>query len=265
MPAMNVAMVQFAPVFGDVQENLRAIEEACSGLSADLVVLPELCTTGYQFRDRQELLRLAEPAGGPSIKALAGVAASCGGHLVAGFAEKETDRVYNSAALLGPDGLVGVYRKVHLFSEEKRLFEPGDAGFPVFRAGGVPLGIMVCFDWIFPESARSLALGGAWVIAHCANLVLPFCQDALITRALENRVFIISSNRTGTEERVSGQKYAFTGRSRIVGPDGKVLADGPPDAPAVITAVIDPSQASDKKVTPLNHVIRDRRNDQYRL
>jgi len=258
-------MVQFAPVFGDARENLRVIEEACADLSADLVVLPELCTTGYQFRDRKELLELAEPAGGPTLKALAGVAADCGGHLVAGFAEKEKDRVYNSAVLLGPDGVLGVYRKVHLFSEEKRLFEPGDAGFPVFRAGGVPLGMMVCFDWIFPESARSLALGGAWVIAHCANLVLPFCQNALITRALENRVFIISCNRTGAEERVAGKKYVFTGRSRIVGPDGKVLADGPPDAPAVITAEIDPSQASDKKLTPLNHLVRDRRTDQYRL
>jgi predicted amidohydrolase len=262
---MKVAMVQFAPVFGDAQENLRAIEEACSGLSADLVVLPELCTTGYQFRDRQELLELAEPDDGPSIKALAGVATACGGRLVAGFAEKENDLVYNSAALVGPEGVLGIYRKVHLFSEEKRLFEPGDAGFPVFRVGGVPLGMMVCFDWIFPESARSLALGGAWVIAHCANLVLPFCQDALITRALENRVFIISCNRTGTEERVAGQKYVFTGRSRIVGPDGKVLADGPPDAPAVITAEIDPRRADDKKVTPLNDVVRDRRTDQYRL
>jgi predicted amidohydrolase len=265
MLTMNVAMVQFAPVFGEVEDNLRAIEQACADLSADLVVLPELCTTGYQFRDRRELMGLAEPADGPSLEKLCGVAAACGGHLVAGFAEKEADRFYNSAALLGPDGVAGVYRKVHLFSDEKHLFEPGDAGFPVFRAGGVPVGMMVCFDWIFPESARSLALGGAWVIAHCANLVLPFCQDALITRALENRVFIVSCNRTGTEERVSGQKYVFTGRSRIVGPDGKVLADGPPDAAALISATIDPSQASDKKVTPLNHVIRDRRNDQYRL
>ena len=262
---MNVAMVQFAPVFGEVEENLRAVEEACADLSADLVVLPELCTTGYQFRDRKELLELAEQPGGRSLKRLSGVAAACGGHLVAGFAEKKSDQVFNSAALVGPEGVVGVYRKIHLFSDEKRLFEPGDRGFPVFRAGGVPVGIMVCFDWLFPESARSLALGGAWVIAHPANLVLPYCQDALITRALENRVFIISCNRTGAEERITGQKYQFTGRSRIVGPDGKVLADGPPDAPAVVTAEIDPSQASDKKITSLNHIIRDRQTDQYRL
>jgi predicted amidohydrolase len=262
---MNVAMVQFAPVFGAVEENLRAVEEACAGLSADLVVLPELCTTGYQFQGRKELLELAEPADGQSMQRLSGLAASCGGHLVAGFAEKESDQVFNSAALVGPDGVVGVFRKVHLFSEEKRLFEPGDRGFPVFRAGGVPVGIMVCFDWIFPESARSLALGGAWIIAHPANLVLPFCQDALITRALENRVFIMSCNRTGEEERVAGQKYQFTGRSRIVGPDGKVLADGPANVPAIITAEFDPSLASDKKVTNLNHIIRDRRTDQYRL
>jgi predicted amidohydrolase len=265
MLAMRVAMVQFAPVFGEVQENLKAIESACAGLSADLVVLPELCTTGYQFRDRRELLQLAEPAGGPSLRRLSGAAAACGGHLVAGFAEKEADLAFNSAALVGPEGVLGVYRKVHLFSEEKRLFEQGDRGFPVFRVGGVPVGMMICFDWIFPESARSLSLGGAWVIAHCANLVLPFCQDALITRALENRVFILSCNRTGEEERIAGQKYVFTGRSRMVAPDGAVIEEGSPDAPAVVVAEIDPARASDKKLTALNHIIRDRRTDQYRL
>jgi predicted amidohydrolase len=262
---MKVALVQFAPVFGEVEENLRTLEEACAGLSADLVVLPELCTTGYQFQNRQELLELAEPASGPSLRRLSGAAAACGGHLVAGFAEKEADLAFNSAALVGPEGVVGVYRKVHLFSEEKRLFEPGDRGFPVLRVGGVPVGMMICFDWIFPESARSLSLGGAWVIAHCANLVLPFCQDALITRALENRVFILSCNRTGEENRMPGQKYVFTGRSRMVGPDGTVLEEGPADSPAMVTAEIDPARASDKKVTSLNHIIRDRRTDQYRL
>jgi predicted amidohydrolase len=110
MLTMNVAMVQFAPVFGEVEDNLRAIEQACADLSADLVVLPELCTTGYQFRDRRELMGLAEPADGPSLEKLCGVAAACGGHLVAGFAEKEADRFYNSAALLGPDGVAGVCR-----------------------------------------------------------------------------------------------------------------------------------------------------------
>lgn len=261
---MRIALVQFAPRFGEVESNLQAIQDACSGLQADLVVLPELCTTGYQFKDREELATLAEPVGGKSIDRLSAVARDCGGYLAAGYAERNGERLFNSAALVGPEGIAGNYRKVHLFDDEKRLFDPGDLGFGVFAARGVKVGLMVCFDWIFPESARSLALGGAQVIAHPANLVLPYCQRSMITRALENQVFTATANRIGNEERLPGRRLHFTGSSRLVGPDGKVIAEGPPDQPAVITAEIDPELAKDKHITSVNDVLTDRRPDQYR-
>ena len=262
---MKISLVQFAPQFGQPEANLQAIEKACAGLQSDLTVLPELCTTGYQFKDREELASLSESAKGASMWRLAGVARACGGFLAFGFAEVDGDRLYNSAALVGAEGLVGLYRKVHLFDDEKRLFDPGDLGFGVFEAGEVKVGLMVCFDWLFPESARSLALGGAQIIAHSANLVLPYCQRAMITRALENQVFTATANRIGAEERRPGQRLQFTGASRLVGPDGVVIADGPADKQAIITAEIDPARALDMNITEVNQVLTDRRPDQYRL
>jgi predicted amidohydrolase len=262
---MRISLLQFAPGFGQVESNLQTIEGACRGLQSDLVVLPELCTTGYQFKDRKELSGLAESAEGASMWRLAGVARTCGGFLAYGFAEVKGDRVYNSAALVGPEGLIGLYRKVHLFDDEKRVFDPGDLGFPVFDLGDLKVGLMVCFDWLFPESARSLALGGAQLIAHPANLVLPWCQRSMPTRALENRVFTATANRIGSEERLDGQRLQFTGMSRLVGPDGSVIADGPEEEQALITAEIDPTRALDKNITAANQVFADRRPDQYRM
>ncbi len=262
---MRIALLQFAPAFGAVEPNLDTIREACAGLRADLLVLPELCTTGYQFRDRGELAGLAQPADGPATRVLAQVAGACGGHVVAGLAESTGDRIYNSAVLVGPGGLAGLYRKVHLFDEETRLFDPGDRGFPVFDASGVKVGMMVCFDWLFPEAARSLALAGAQIIAHPANLVLPHCQRAMVTRAVENRVFTATCNRVGREERVAGRPLVFTGGSRVVDPGGSILADGPVADQELLTVEIDPGEALDKRITTRNHVLADRRGGQYRL
>jgi predicted amidohydrolase len=262
---MKIAMLQFDPSFGETNKNLDRIQEALTGRSADLVVLPELCTTGYQFIDRAEAASLAEPADGKSAGRLAEIAGCCQAHLVAGFAEKSGGKIFNSAILVSSQGTVGVYRKVHLFSEEKNLFAPGDLGFRVFPVGNVPVGIMICFDWIFPESARSLSTAGAWVIAHPANLVLPFCQSAMVTRALENRVFTVTCNRTGQENRVEGISYRFTGSSRMVAPDGTVLAQGAAGDTEVISVEIDPDLAGNKQITKNNHILEDRRPDQYRL
>jgi len=262
---MKIAALQFKPEFGDIDGNIRRILESCDGVRADLMVLPELCTTGYQFRDEKELRSLARPAAGAWSHGMKELAGMLGGYVVAGFAEKSSGQLYNSAALIGADGVRGIYRKIHLYSAEKKIFQPGNLGFRVFDAGGVSVGMMICFDWIFPESARCLALEGALIIAHSANLVLRYCQDAMVTRAVENRVFTITANRIGDEERLKGQKYSFTGSSRMVGPDGSILADGPADAPAVLTAEIDSLAAGDKHITFLNHLFEDRREEEYGL
>jgi len=260
---MKIAMLQFAPVFGELESNLETIRQALDGLTADLIILPELCTTGYQFVDREELARLAEAPDGPSLEQMSALARNCQGNIVYGFAESSNGKLFNSAALVGKKGVLALYRKVHLFADEKRLFDPGDLGFVVHKTAGASIGIMICFDWIFPESARTLTLKGAQLIAHPANLVLPYCQDAIVTRALENRVFCATCNRTGEEERIEGKPLRFTGKSRLVAPDGRVLADGEGDRQELLMVEIDPRQAANKKVTPENDLLADRRPELY--
>ncbi|MHB8080428.1 MAG: nitrilase-related carbon-nitrogen hydrolase [Candidatus Krumholzibacteriia bacterium] len=262
MSAITVAVVQTAPVFGDVSGNvaraLARVPPAC-----DLAVLPELCTTGYQFGSRAEARALAEPVpDGPVCAQLRAFAAARGTHVVAGLAERDGERLYNSAVLFRPDGGWGLYRKVHLFWEEKTLFDPGDRGFPVFAAAGATIGLMICFDWIFPEAARSLALAGADLICHPANLVLPHCPDAMLTRSLENRVFTITANRVGEENR-TGTPLRFIGLSQIVSPLGERLARLEATAEGTAVAVIDPATV-DRRLTPRNDLFADRRPEMYR-
>ncbi len=126
------------------------------------------------------------------------------------------------------------------------------------------IGMMICFDWIFPETARCLALGGAQILAHSANLVLPYCQDAMPTRCIENRVFAVTSNRVGSEPCGDGE-LTFTGASQITGHRGEKLMRASKTEEEVIVAEIDPALADDKQVTPTNHVVFDRRPGLYGL
>ncbi len=273
MSTLTVAAIQTSPVFGDREGNLAAAL-ALVPPGCDLAVLPELCTTGYQFTSRDEALSLAEPVpDGQACRRLLAFAAERRVTVVAGLAELAGpasgppggagERCFNTAVLCRPDGTWALYRKVHLFWEEKSLFDPGDLGFPVFPACGTTLGLMICFDWIFPESARSLALAGAAVICHPSNLVLPHCPDAMITRCLENRVFAITANRVGEESR-AGRTLRFIGQSQVVSPRGEVLAACAGSGTGAAAARIDPA-AIDKRITPRNDLFADRRPESYRL
>lgn len=267
---LRVGFCQFLPRFGDVSANLDRIDAALRGVRADLVVLPELATTGYNFTSPAEAAALAEPVpGGPTIRRLEAIARREGAHIVAGMAERAaagaSPVVYNSAALITPGGFGGLYRKVHLYSRETTLFAPGDLGFPVFTldAPGRPrVGIMVCFDWRFPESARTLALAGADILAHPTNLVEAWCQAAMVTRCIENRVFAVTANRTGREER-GGVSIAFTGRSQVLDPGGRVLAAADAEEEKLAVVEVDPEEARRKKINPYNDVLGDRRPGQY--
>lgn len=261
---MRVGYVQFAPIFGEKERNLRRIEELLGEREADLWVLPELCTTGYQFTKKEELQELAEPVpGGPTLERVARWARERGAHFVLGLAERDGEKFYNSAALVGPDGLVAVYRKAHLFFREKLFFALGDQPFRVAQVGNVPVGILICYDHMFPEAARALALQGAWVLAHPANLVLPgLGQLTMRVRALENRVFVVTANRVGREAREE-PALTFTGMSQIVAPNGEVLASSSPTAEEAVVVEIEPERAKDKKLTPLNDLFADRRPELY--
>lgn len=262
----RVSVLQFEPRLLDVKENLTRLETLLRGLETDLVVLPELCTSGYVFSSREEVDSISEeiPTGN-CFQFLSALAWEHDYSIIYGFAERSGDAFYNSSALVNPDGSHHIYRKTHLFNREKLFFTPGNTGLNVHPAkDGVRIGMMVCFDWQFPEAARTLALKGAQIICHPANLVLPWCQQAMITRSLENRVFSLTSNRTGTE--VNGaESVSFTGLSQILGTKGEILTRMNETETGVRTCGIDPELALDKRVTPLNDAFKDRRPDMYEL
>lgn len=268
---MRVGFLQTRPVWGEAAANLDAaaamVREAMSiGRAADLWVLPELFATGYLFEDRDEASSRCEPVpDGPTVTGLVALARQARCAFVAGVAERAPDgRLFNAAVAVDGTGLRALYRKAHPFGTERRWSSPGDLPFPVIDLAGARVGIMICFDWRFPEVARSLALDGAQVIAHPSNLVLPHCPEAMVTRALENGVFTVTCDRVGIEER-AGMRAAFIGRSRILGPDGVVLAEGPGDLPAFDVVDIDPARADDKRLDSGNDLLRDRRTDLYRV
>ena len=126
------------------------------------------------------------------------------------------------------------------------------------------IGMMICFDWIFPETCRSLGLKGAQIIAHPANLVLPWAQQAMITRCIENRVFAVTANRTGREQR-GDDDFTFTGQSRITGCKGEVLASAAENETCVRVVEIDPALSMDKMVNPFNDLFKDRRGQFYSI
>ncbi|MBF0476434.1 MAG: hypothetical protein HQK59_11480, partial [Deltaproteobacteria bacterium] len=263
---MKVGVFQFNPVFGEVEHNIGLIEKGLAGCQADLIVLPELCATGYQFISTDEVAGLAEEIpGGPTTRAMINLATSLQCHLVFGLAERDGDRIYNSAAVVGPQGFVTKYRKVHLFNEEKIWFSPSDSGFRTFNLNGLTIGLMICFDWFFPESARTLALMGSHIICHPANLVLPFCPEGMKVRCLENKIFAITANRIGREERGGKAPFTYIGRSQVVSPSSEVLIRLAGDETAFAAVEIDPHLAENKSLNVHNHLFQDSRPACYRL
>lgn len=256
---MKIALIQFAPVFGDLESTIESLKELFyKAREADLVVLPELANTGYNFNSREEALALSETV--IDSVYLDFVKESCLKYdftVATGFSEKEVDKLYNSAILMNKKGVLGIYRKLHLFMNEKNIFEKGNAGLPVFIVDGVKIGMLVCFDWMFPEVWRKLALLGVDLILHPSNLVLPYAQSVIPSYALVNRVFIATANRIGTEKELS-----FTGQSVIVNPKGEIMAKAD-KLEEILFADIDPEMARNKMITPMNDIFEDRRTDIY--
>ncbi len=265
MTIMRVGYYQFAPAFGEVSRNLDTIVETLDQADADLIVLPELCASGYQFVSQQEVLALSEPVpDGPTTQRLIDLAKRRRMVIVAGLPERAGAACYNSAVVVGPSGFIGCYRKTHLFFEETVFFAPGDTGFQVWDIGSAKIGVMICFDWYYPEAARTLALKGADILCHPSNLVLPDCPDSMPVRCRENRVFAVTSNRIGIEARGGKDPLTFIGNSEIVAPCGAILHRAPRDQQELHVVEIDPAEARNKALTPYNDLLRDRRESLYR-
>jgi len=260
----KIGVCQFQPKLLDREYNLRKMVEMVSGAKADLLVFPELATSGYVFNDKKEVESMAENgASGETTKIFKKLSAENNCSYAVGFVERDDDKLFNSALLVNPNGEIFIYRKIHLFFEEKKWFAGGDIGFEVFPAkAGIKIGMMICFDWIFPEAARTLALKGAQIIVHPANLVLPWCQQAMITRSLENRVFSVTANRIGLEKNREKEMF-FTGQSQVLSPKGEIIKRLSETEEKVFVAEIETELSKDKNITEFNNIFSDRKPEFY--
>jgi beta-ureidopropionase len=246
---MRVGFVQINSKISDVEGNINKAFRLVGKKQTDLLVLPELFNTGYNFRSRRELAKLAEPIPqGPTVQTVREFSKRNGTMIVAGIAERKGQSFYNSAVVVKGGRYLGTYRKIHLFYNEKRFFKPGNE-FKVFGK----IGVMICFDWFFPESARTLMLKGADVVAHPSNLVLPHCPSSMKTRALENHVYVVTADRVGVE-----RGLRFIGQSQIVSPRGRLIYRASATREECVVRDIDLSSAHDKSITPRNNLVKDR-------
>ncbi|MFX1306650.1 MAG: nitrilase-related carbon-nitrogen hydrolase [Promethearchaeota archaeon] len=259
---MKVGYVQTSPIFGEKEKNFEQINNLIGEIKADLLVLPELFATGYAFVSKEEAESLAEGLEDQTTQFLIKLSKKTKAAVVGGFIEKDEETLYNSAMIVFDSKILGVYRKLHLYYKEKLWFSPGNKQLEIYNVNNINIGIMICFDWIFPETIRSLALLGADIIAHPANLVLPYCQNAMVTRCLENRVYAITSNRIGEEKR-GVDHFKFTGRSQITSYNGKILSSAPKLNEYIDVINIDIMKARNKNLNDYNNLFNDRRVEFY--
>jgi len=261
---MKIGYVQTSPIFGEKTQNFEQVENLLRKTKADLIVLPELFATGYTFISKEEAESMAENVEGETAIFLMRLAKKTGAVVIGGFVEKDGNQIFNSSMIVSSNEVLGTYRKLHLYYKEKLWFSPGNKPLEIFEVKKIKIGVMICFDWFFPETIRSLALLEADIIAHPANLVLPSCQNAMITRCLVNRVFAVTSNRIGNEAR-GEDSFTFTGGSQITSYNGAVLSSAPKDKPHIDFVKIDVKQARDKNLNKYNNIIKDRRTELYSL
>jgi predicted amidohydrolase len=272
MTTWKIAGVQMDCRLGDRRANLTTIREglhAAAGQGARLIVFPECALTGYAYESKQEAWPFAEPLPGPTSEALATECNELGVWAIVGMLESRlTDgAMFNACALVGPNGLAGVYRKIHLpFLGVDRFATPGDLPFAVHDLGGLRVGINICYDGSFPESARVLALLGADLVVLSTNWptgAVSTVKYLVQARAMENNVYYAAVNRVGEE-----RGFRFIGQSRIIACNGELLTTAGEQGPEVITAEIDPAVARNKRVVKIPGKyeidrVADRRPEMY--
>jgi predicted amidohydrolase len=255
---------------GDKLHNLKIIKARLHAAAAEktrLVVFPECILTGYCFETRDEAMALAEPVPGPSTVELTLSCQELDAWIVYGLLERDGDRLFNSCVLVGPQGLVGAFRKIHIpYIGVDRFTTPGDRPFAVHDLAGLKVGLHICYDGSFPESARVMTLMGADLVILVTNWPENASCNArymVNTRALENTVYMAAVNRVGEEG-----GFRFCGLSRIADPSGETIAACETDKEEILYAEIDPQRARQKKLikVPGKHEINriaDRRPEMY--
>ncbi|MHA1270610.1 MAG: nitrilase-related carbon-nitrogen hydrolase [Candidatus Helarchaeota archaeon] len=263
---LNVAAIQLNPVFLDLEQNRKKIkslvERTIANHNSELIVLPELTFSGYNFETIDQVKKSSEEIPtSKSCKLLEKLSIDNSVYIIAGINERSQDQFYNSAVVFGPNGFITKYRKLQLYAKEKEFFKSGDLPLQIFKLRKFNVGIMICFDWFFPEIPRSLSLRGADIICHVMNAVIPdgaYIGDTFHSKW--NRVFIILANRIGNE-----RDLVFVGNSIITNHEGKILKQASSNNEEIITSVINPLNARNKKINYYNDVFKDRRSEYYTL
>lgn len=261
---MKISIFQQHPLHKGIRENEKNIIRLSENTDADILLFPELALSGYFFTDKKELYGLAHDKDSDFIQKLREICISRKKCIATGFAESAGGAYYNSSILVFPDGSYHVYRKTHLFYKEPLIFEKGNTGFNVYEhpAHDIKIGLMICYDWRFPEAARTLALKGADLILCPSNLVTGVWSEAMRTRALENKVFIAVANRVGRESN-GDEELVFNGRSAFIGCTGRAIAEASAENEEMLTCTFDPAESRDKSFNPFNDIFKDRRPGLY--
>lgn len=271
---MRIAAVQMDVALKDDDHNVATMIDRLRQARANgavLTVFPECAASGYCFESLDEARPFAQPIPGPATERMRAACAELGGYAVFGMLELDrtsgTDRIFNAAVLVGPAGVIGSYRKVHLpFLGVDMFTSYGDRPFAVHRAGEINVGMLICYDAAFPEAARCLALAGADLIVLPTNWPPGAeCTAASVinARALENAVYFAAVNRVGEE-----RGFPFIGRSKIVDTNGNTLVESTAPGEEILYADIDPARARRKHIirVPDKHEIdrfADRRPELY--
>lgn len=220
---MKIGALQLDIVKNNKETNLNKIEEHLKEENLDLLVLPELFSTGYFYDTREEREKLAEniPEGATTQRLLE-IAKNTNTYIVGAILEKEERNLYITAIVASPEGFVGKYRKRNLTSDEKKIYKRGNDSF-VFEVKGVKVGIIICFEAWIPESVRELTIRGAQIVLHTALICSEKTLEILRVRAIENESYIAVANACSTEM-FKGNRITFRGDSRVISPEGEIIA-----------------------------------------
>lgn len=262
---MKISVVQYSPQRYAADYNRKYIIDKCNSIDCDLIVFPELAVSGYYYKSKEDLLPFTDKLNSDFFNMLQDIATKKNKIISLGFAELVGESIFNSSICIFPKKEYNfVYRKSHLFYKERFLFEQGDSGYNVvyYPDFDINIGMMICYDWRFPEAARTLGLKGADLILCPSNLVTPIWDRVMPARAVENKVYFAVANRIGTET-TDENDLPFTGKSVVYSFNGDELAKAAPDSEEMITCEIYPEQTRNKSFNEFNNIDNDRRPEMY--
>ncbi|QZE13713.1 5-formyltetrahydrofolate cyclo-ligase [Halosquirtibacter laminarini] len=260
---LKIAMVQFSPILGENRTNYNRIVSILNNMKeeADVILFPELSNSGYHFENIEQAEASAEEVDNSLlVEFLIDYAKKKDSAIGIGFCQKENTKRYNSALWITPNGVEHTYRKLHLFNTENKYFTQGKTIAPTFTWKNVRIGLMICYDWTFPEMWQLMAKEEVDVICHICNLVMPHAQEMVKTYAFSNHYYIAQVNRVGAERDLS-----FTGLSSIISPSAELICKASVQKEEILYGEIDTTISRNKQLNSFNHKSRDARKDIYHL